>query len=49
MNIEQRIREIFGERAFERPIFYNNPGGLRFELSDGADWLEQFQLAYKKR
>lgn len=48
MNIEQRIREIFGEKAFERPIFYTNSGGLRFELSEGGDWLEQFQLAYKK-
>ncbi|UTF60908.1 DUF3885 domain-containing protein [Gilvimarinus sp. DA14] len=48
MKIEQRIRKIFGERAFERPIFYNNLGGLRFELAEGGDWLEQFQLAHKK-
>lgn len=48
MNIEKRIKDLFGNNAFKRPIFYNNPGGLRFELSEGGDWLDQFELAYKK-
>ena len=48
MNIEQSIREIFGNKAFERPIFYANPGGLRFGLSEGGYWLHQYQLACKK-
>ena len=48
MSIEQEINKKFGEKAFERPVFYSNPGGLRFELSEGGDWLEQFQVAYGK-
>ncbi|UPW17091.1 DUF3885 domain-containing protein [Agarivorans sp. TSD2052] len=48
MNIEHRITEIFSGKAFERPVFYSIPGGLRFELSEGGDWLEQFDLAFRK-
>jgi hypothetical protein len=48
MNIEQSIRETFGRKAFKRPVFYTNPGGLRFELSEGGDWLQQFLLAFNK-
>jgi hypothetical protein len=48
MSIERRIQEIFGGKAFSRPLFYTFPGGLRFELSEGGDWLEQFHSAYQK-
>lgn len=48
MSIEQEIRQAFGDKVFERPIFYNNPGGLRFELSEGGDWLDQFHVAFSK-
>lgn len=48
MNIRDSIQEKFGDNVFERPIFYTNPGGLRFELSEGGDWVEKFNLAFKK-
>jgi len=48
MRIEQLIQNVFGKTVFERPVFYQNPGGLRFELSEGEDWLEIFSSARKK-
>ncbi len=48
MNIEHKIEKVFDGKAFDRPLFYKLPGGLRFELSEGGDWLEQFDLAYGK-
>ncbi len=48
MNIKQEIHDKFGDTAFESPVFYANPIGLRFELSEGGDWLAQFEVAYAK-
>lgn len=48
MRIEQLIQSIFGQAIFKRPVFYNNHGGLRFELSEGGSWLEQFNVAQRK-
>ena len=48
MNIQESIHSQFKGKAFNRPLFYNYPGGLRFELSVSGDWLDQFEQAYKK-
>ena len=46
--LQQAIDEIFEGKAFERPLFYKYPGGLRFELSEGGTAIEQFLTAMKK-
>jgi Domain of unknown function (DUF3885) len=48
MSNRESINKIFGDTAFERPVFYNNPGGLRFELSESGDWTKQFSTAFNK-
>ncbi len=48
MNIRESIQSQFSGKAFERPLFYIHEGGLRFELSLGGDWLDQFDLALRK-
>ncbi|WP_444885844.1 DUF3885 domain-containing protein [Microbulbifer sp. PSTR4-B] len=48
MNIRESIQSQFSGKAFERPLFYTHKGGLRFELSLGGDWLDQFDLALRK-
>lgn len=48
MNIRASIQELFDGKAFDRPLFYNIPSGLRFELSEGGDWVDQFDVALKK-
>lgn len=47
-DVQRAIEEIFEGRAFQRPLFYKYPGGLRFELSEGATVTEQFLSAMAK-
>ncbi len=48
MNYRQQIETQFLGKAFDRPLFYSYPVGLRFELSEGGDFLEQFLTALRK-
>lgn len=48
MNHRASIEKVFSEKAFSRPLFYENPGGLRFELSEGGHFLNQFLTAHRK-
>jgi Domain of unknown function (DUF3885) len=48
MGFRADIETIFSGKAFMRPLFYSYPGGLRFELSEGGTFLEQFLTALKK-
>lgn len=48
MNIRTQIENIFDGKAFKRPLFYSYEGGLRFELSEGGNYLNQFLTAHKK-
>lgn len=48
LSLRHEIDTIFEGRAFLRPLFYNYPGGLRFELAEGGSALEQFLLALSK-
>lgn len=43
--LRRAIEDIFGGKAFLRPLFYQYPGGLRFALSGGGTPLEQFLSA----
>lgn len=42
------IESVFGPHALTSPIFYLNPGGLRFELSAGGSYIHQFITAQIK-
>lgn len=48
MNIRAQIESMFDGKAFKRPLFYNYEGGLRFELSEGGNYLNQFLTAHRK-
>lgn len=48
MTAQIEIEHIFGTSALVPPIFYNNPGGLRFKLSEGGSFIHQFLTAYRK-
>ncbi len=48
MTIRSQIESIFKEKAFERPLFYSYEGGLRFELSEGGSYINQFLTANQK-
>ena len=48
MNYRAEIEKIFEGKAFIRPLFYNYAGGLRFELSEGGDFINQFTTAHRK-
>lgn len=48
VNLQRKIDEVFGGKAFERPLFYSCPGGLRFSLSEKGTAIEQFLLALQK-
>ena len=48
MNIRAQIEDKFDGKAFKRPLFYNYEGGLRFELSEGGNYLNQFLTAHRK-
>jgi Domain of unknown function (DUF3885) len=43
------LREpVLSLQAAKHALFYNYPGGLRFELSEGGTWLQQFTQALSK-
>lgn len=42
------LHAAFGPNAFELPCFYVNEPALRFELSLGGDWLDQFEQAWDR-
>ena len=48
MTIRSQIESIFKGKAFERPLFYSFEGGLRFELSEGGSYINQFITATQK-
>jgi hypothetical protein len=48
VNLQREIDEVFERKAFERPLFYSYPGGLRFSLSEKGTAIEQFLLALQK-
>ncbi len=48
MKIRNQIKNTFDGKAFERPLFYAYKGGLRFELSEGGHYLNQFLTAHRK-
>jgi len=48
MTIRSQIESIFKGKAFERPLFYSYEGGLRFELSEGGSYINQFLTANQK-
>ena len=47
MNFRRKIREIIGG-TYRHALFYNFPGGLRFELSEGSSPLDQVLSALRK-
>lgn len=48
MTIRAQIENKFEGKAFKRPLFYSYKGGLRFELSKGGTYLNQFLTAHRK-
>lgn len=48
MSYRVNIEDIFEGKAFMRPLFYNYEGGLRFELSQGGSYLNQFTTAHRR-
>lgn len=48
MGIQADIVSTFEGKAFLRPLFYGYPRGLRFELSEGGSFIEQFLTAHQK-
>jgi hypothetical protein len=47
MSFRRRIQEILGS-TYRHALFYNFPGGLRFELSEGSAPLDQALTALHK-
>lgn len=47
MNLRREIQEILGA-TYKHALFYNFPGGLRFELSEGGSPLDQVLIALRK-
>lgn len=48
MTFRSQIEKFFEGKAFDRPLFYAHKGGLRFELSKGGSYLNQFLTALRK-
>lgn len=48
MHLRDLLLEKFGAAIFQKPLFYSYPDGLRFELSEGRTWIEQFLSAHSK-
>jgi Domain of unknown function (DUF3885) len=48
VSFSNQIETLFQGKAFERPLFYKHPGGLRFGLSETGSHLEQFLTALRK-
>jgi hypothetical protein len=47
MNFRRKVQEIIGS-TYRHALFYNFPGGLRFELSEGSSPLDQALSALRK-
>ena len=47
MNFRLKIQEIIGKK-YRYALFYNFPGGLRFQLSEGGSPLDQVLVALRK-
>ncbi len=45
---QNKVGQLFGEKALSHAIFYNHENSLRFELSEGDSYIEQFQAAFQK-
>ena len=48
IKIRAQIESMFDGKAFKRPSYYNYQDGLRFELSEGGHFLNQFLTAHRK-
>ena len=48
MSYRVKIEDIYEGKAFKRPLFYNYEGGLRFELSRGGSYINQFTTAHSR-
>ncbi|MDX2110307.1 MAG: DUF3885 domain-containing protein [Verrucomicrobiota bacterium] len=48
LQLRNQIQTLFNGTAFRRPLFSQYQGGLRFELSEGRDYLHQFLTAHRK-
>ncbi|WP_249746243.1 DUF3885 domain-containing protein [Pseudomonas entomophila] len=48
VNLQGEIERIFGRDCFTRPVYYNYPGGLRFELAESGGMIERFTTALRK-
>jgi len=48
MKYRAKIESTFGAKIFDRPLFYNYEGALRFEMSEGGSFLNQFLTAHRK-
>ena len=47
-SIKESIESVFGQKALDHALFYENEGSLRFELSEGGSYAEMFIQAYTK-
>lgn len=47
-SIKHSIETVFGKKAIDHALFYENEGSLRFELSEGGSYAEMFFQAYAK-
>ncbi|WPD75488.1 DUF3885 domain-containing protein [Dickeya fangzhongdai] len=47
-NIKHQLHALFQGKLFTRPLFYQNPGALRFSLSESGHALQQFITAHRK-
>jgi hypothetical protein len=48
MSMREDFERVFGTQALMRPLFYQYPGGIRFELSEGGSAVDQFLTALSK-
>ncbi|MDO8177020.1 MAG: DUF3885 domain-containing protein [Undibacterium sp.] len=48
MKIRNKIEELFDSKVHRHALFCNYPGGLRFELSEGGEPLDQVLTALRK-
>lgn len=48
MNLKNKIALLTTDSIYRHALFYNYPGGLRFELSEGGHPLDQVLVAFRK-
>ncbi len=46
--MRDKIYSAFKGNVFQRALFYNYGGGLRFSLSEGGSYIQQFLTAMQK-